>query len=167
MAESPSVREWVKGARAGDVRAWAALYVEFWPNVFQAVRRQGFVDAHAEDLAQRVLGVYLPKRLPHLRKFRSAAHFAAWLERLTVNEAHDVRRRRRRVLLESLPVRFPGPGVDRALDSLALLKRLARLTSAQRAVVDLYLQGHSGVVPSPRTGFGLRLKRPRRASFRS
>lgn len=111
VADSSTIREWVKHARKGDARAWAALYVEFWPNVFKAARRQGLDDADAEDVAQRVLAVCLPERLPRLRKYRSAAHFAAWLERMAVNEAHNVRRRRRRrALLDSLPARSPGPG---------------------------------------------------------
>lgn len=99
MVVRPDPGEWIARARGGDERAWAALYVEFRSNVYRAARRAGLGRADAEDVVQLVLGVYLPTKLERLPKYEGRARFARWLERLAARQAHDMRRRRRRLAL--------------------------------------------------------------------
>ncbi len=78
-----------RAAAGGDRDAFAALLARHYDRVFRlAFRLTGRRDA-AEDLTQDICAA-LATRLGH---YRGEARFTTWLYRVTVNAAHDRRRR--------------------------------------------------------------------------
>lgn len=82
--------ETLAGAAArGDRAAFAALLERHYDRVFGLAWRLTGNRAEAEDLTQDVCAA-LPAKL---RGWRGEARFTTWLYRVTVNAAHDQRRR--------------------------------------------------------------------------
>lgn len=78
-----------KAAAAGDRAAFAALVTRHYDRVHGLCWRLTGSKADAEDLTQEICAS-LPARLT---SWRGEARFTTWLYRVTVNAAHDARRR--------------------------------------------------------------------------
>jgi RNA polymerase sigma-70 factor, ECF subfamily len=76
-------------AATGDRAAFAALLERHYDRIFRLAFRLTGRRADAEDLAQDICA-NLPAKLAH---WRQEARFTTWLYRVTVNAAHDLRRR--------------------------------------------------------------------------
>lgn len=76
-------------AAGGDRDAFAALLSRHYDRIFGLCVRLTGVRAEAEDLTQDICCA-LPAKLS---SYRQAARFTTWLYRVTVNAAHDRRRR--------------------------------------------------------------------------
>lgn len=76
-------------AAGGDRDAFAALLARHYDRVFGLCFRLTGSRAEAEDLTQDICSA-LPTRLA---RYRQEARFTTWLYRVTVNAAHDRRRR--------------------------------------------------------------------------
>ena len=76
-------------AALGDRAAFSALLSRHYDRVFRTAYRLTGRRAEAEDLTQEVCAA-LPAKL---RLWRGEARFTTWLYRVTVNAAHDQRRR--------------------------------------------------------------------------
>ena len=76
-------------AAAGDRDAFAALLARHYDRIFGLAFRLTGARAEAEDLAQDIC-MALPVKLG---SYRGQARFTTWLYRVTVNAAHDRRRR--------------------------------------------------------------------------
>ena len=76
-------------AAAGDRAAFAALLSRHYDRIFRTAFRLTGRRADAEDLAQDICAA-LPAKL---RSWRGEARFTTWLYRVTMNAAHDQRRR--------------------------------------------------------------------------
>lgn len=76
-------------AATGDRDAFAALLARHYDRIFGLSFRLTGARAEAEDLAQDIC-LALPVKL---QSYRQAARFTTWLYRVTVNAAHDRRRR--------------------------------------------------------------------------
>ena len=76
-------------AAGGDAAAFSRLLERHYDRLFRLCFRLTGARAEAEDLTQDICAA-LPARL---RSFRGEAGFTTWLYRLTVNAAHDRRRR--------------------------------------------------------------------------
>ena len=76
-------------AAGGDRDAFAALLARHYDRVFGLAYRLTGSRAEAQDLAQDICAA-LPAKL---RGWRAEARFTTWLYRVTVNAAHDLRRR--------------------------------------------------------------------------
>lgn len=78
-----------RSAMAGDPAAFAALVTRHYDRIFGLCWRLTGSKADAEDLTQEICAS-LPARLA---SWRGEARFTTWLYRVTVNAAHDARRR--------------------------------------------------------------------------
>ena len=78
-----------RAAANGDRDAFAALLSRHYDRIFGLAFRLAGSRAEAEDLAQDIC-LALPAKLA---SYRQAARFTTWLYRVTVNAAHDRRRR--------------------------------------------------------------------------
>jgi RNA polymerase sigma-70 factor (ECF subfamily) len=76
-------------AALGDRAAFSALLSRHYDRVFRTAYRLTGRRAEAEDLTQEICAA-LPAKL---RLWRGEARFTTWLYRVTVNAAHDQRRR--------------------------------------------------------------------------
>ncbi|MDT8857130.1 RNA polymerase sigma factor [Paracoccaceae bacterium Fryx2] len=76
-------------AAGGDRAAFGALLARHYDRVFGLCWRLTGSRAEAQDLAQDICAA-LPAKL---RGWRAEARFTTWLYRVTVNAAHDLRRR--------------------------------------------------------------------------
>lgn len=76
-------------AASGDRSAFATLLERHYDRVFRLAWRLTGSRAEAEDLTQDICAA-LPSKL---RGWRGEARFTTWLYRVTVNAAHDQRRR--------------------------------------------------------------------------
>ncbi len=77
-------------AAGGDRDAFASLLARHYDRVFGLAYRLTGSRAEAEDLTQDICAA-LPAKL---RGWRGEARFTTWIYRVTVNAAHDQRRRR-------------------------------------------------------------------------
>lgn len=78
-----------EAARGGDRAAFAALLDRHYDRIHHLAYRLTGQRAEAEDLTQDIC-LALPAKLG---SYRRAARFTTWLYRVTVNAAHDRRRR--------------------------------------------------------------------------
>jgi RNA polymerase sigma-70 factor (ECF subfamily) len=78
-----------RAAAGGDGTAFAALVERHYGRIFATAFRLTGSRAESEDLTQDIC-MALPGKLP---AFRGEARFTTWLYRVTVNAAHDRRRR--------------------------------------------------------------------------
>lgn len=76
-------------AASGDRDAFAALLARHYDRIFGLAYRLTGARAEAQDLTQDICAA-LPAKL---RGWRAEARFTTWLYRVTVNAAHDLRRR--------------------------------------------------------------------------
>lgn len=76
-------------AAAGDRAAFGLLLARHYDRIFGLCFRLAGQRAEAQDLAQDICAA-LPVKLAH---WRGEARFTTWLYRVTVNAAHDRRRR--------------------------------------------------------------------------
>ena len=133
----------VSAARAGDERAFEGLLVRHEGRVLRVLRLLGVNGADREDVAQDVF----VRVFRHLSGFRPGQSFRAWTYRITVNAAHDYRRktmrRRREEVWEAdgdqRADRAPGPAelAERAQDLRDLDAAMTLLTERERAVFAL------------------------------
>ena len=79
-----------RAAADGDGEAFASLISRHYDRVFRLAFRLTGVRAEAEDLCQDICSG-LPAKI---MGYRGEARFTTWLYRVTVNAAHDRRRRR-------------------------------------------------------------------------
>lgn len=78
-----------QAAAAGDRAAFGLLLARHYDRIFGLCFRLTGQRAEAQDLAQDICAA-LPVKLSH---WRGEARFTTWLYRVTVNAAHDQRRR--------------------------------------------------------------------------
>ncbi len=78
-----------EAAQRGDRDAFASLVARQYDRIFGLAYRMTGSRAEAEDLAQDIC-MALPAKLA---SYRRTARFTTWLYRVTVNAAHDRRRR--------------------------------------------------------------------------
>lgn len=78
-----------RAAACGDQDAFSCLLGRHYDALFRLCFRLSGVQAEAEDLCQDIC-LALPAKLA---RFRGEARFTTWLYRVTVNAAHDRRRR--------------------------------------------------------------------------
>ncbi|MBC7736866.1 MAG: sigma-70 family RNA polymerase sigma factor [Candidatus Saccharibacteria bacterium] len=78
-----------RAAATGDRTAFATLLARHFDRIFGLAWRLTGTRAEAQDLTQDICAA-LPARLP---SWRGEARFPTWLYRVTVNAAHDLRRR--------------------------------------------------------------------------
>lgn len=76
-------------AANGDAAAFSALIERHYDGLFRLAFRLTGARAEAEDLTQDICAA-LPAKLA---RFRGSSRFTTWLWRVTVNAAHDRRRR--------------------------------------------------------------------------
>lgn len=122
---------WLRQARDGDQRAFAALYLRHSPGVYTLALRLTGQRSEAEDLTQ---DTFL-RALQALAGVRQGAPLGPWLKRITANLAIDrLRRLRPGATLED----DAGPDTDAGL-ALDLAAALERLAPVARSVVWLAL----------------------------
>lgn len=140
----PSDEALVSAALGGEVRAFETLLDRHQERVLRVLRLLGVAPQDRDDVAQEVF----IRVFRHLGSFRSGHPFAGWLYRVTVNAAHDHRRRARRRAsdeaewagpVEEAPDDRPGPAELLAEEELRRLldRALAGLTERERAVFVL------------------------------
>ncbi len=78
-----------KAAAGGDGAAFAALLERHYDRIFHLAFRLTGAGDRAEDLTQDICAA-LPEKI---RRFEGRSSFTTWLWRVTVNAAHDQRRR--------------------------------------------------------------------------
>jgi RNA polymerase sigma-70 factor, ECF subfamily len=133
--------ELLEGCRAGDLRAFEALYERHAPRMKSIARNLLGNAADAEDAVQEAfLKIYR-----NAATFRGGAAFSTWIYRVVVNACYDALRRRK--------TRPAGPSLetedgrelalpDRETSDhplrLALEKSVARLAPKHRAVFLLF-----------------------------
>jgi RNA polymerase sigma-70 factor (ECF subfamily) len=131
-------RQRVAAARAGDERAWRALFEEYYPRLYGFMRaRVGDADT-AEDLAAEAFGDAY-RGLPQFRW--QGVPFGAWLFKVARNRLRMHYRR------GPAPPPFPELPISMADETLALDVRdaLERLPDEYREAIELrYLLGLSG-----------------------
>jgi RNA polymerase sigma-70 factor, ECF subfamily len=81
--------ELARAAANGDGTAFGVLVERHYDRVFGLCFRLTGIRAEAEDLTQDICAA-LPTKLVH---FKGESRFSTWLYRVTVNAAHDRRRR--------------------------------------------------------------------------
>ena len=143
-APEPSDAELVARAIEGDERAFETILERHQVRVMRMLRLLGTPPADRDDLAQDVF----VRVFRHLSGFNRGRAFEPWLYRITVNVAHDDRKRRRRSRedpvedpreLDDLAGGEPAPD-DRAVasDQARRLERaLDGLSARERAVFVL------------------------------
>jgi RNA polymerase sigma-70 factor (ECF subfamily) len=89
----PSDQALVRAACDGEVRALEQLLDRHQARVLRVLRFLGIAAQDREDVAQEIF----IRVFRHLKGFRSGQEFGPWLYRVTVNAAHDHRRRRGRL----------------------------------------------------------------------
>lgn len=90
-ADSPSARELLSRAQAGDGAAFAALVRPSLPVLLRMAARYARNEADAEELVQQAL----LNAFRHLDRYRGEAAFSTWLVRIAINEALMASRRKR------------------------------------------------------------------------
>jgi RNA polymerase sigma-70 factor (ECF subfamily) len=122
----PSDRALVRAARRGEVRALEQLLDRHQARVLRILRFLGIPAQDREDVAQEIF----IRVFRHLKGFRTGQEFGAWLYRVTVNAAHDHRRRRGRLAQGEAPWaegtehEDPGPGPAASVQGQELRRAL-------------------------------------------
>jgi RNA polymerase sigma-70 factor, ECF subfamily len=126
-------------ARRGSREAAGALFTRHWRGAWRAAYAITGSEAAAEDVVQDAF----ERALRGLARFDGRRPFGAWLYRIVVNRALNLRRDERRLVpLEALADE-PGWDDPDAGGDRALLARVAGLAPERRAVVILrYGLGH-------------------------
>lgn len=154
--DSVQERELVAMARRGEAAAWEQLHRSYYAGMKSLALRVVQDDALAEDVVQEAF----IKAFRTIEKFRGDSKFSTWLYRVALNQAYDAarKRQRRQKWLGLFPVaNEEEQPVYEAVDEIdasrlaqnkdlgaALKRALGKLSSEQRAVVELRLiQGFS------------------------
>jgi RNA polymerase sigma-70 factor (ECF subfamily) len=125
-------RAWVRGAQAGSVSDFEALFRAHWGRAFRAAYLVTHDAAAAEDIAQEAFIAAAGA----LDRFDRRRPFGPWLHRIVVNRAIDwarARRLRAEVELAEAPAADPP---ERG-DVETLVAAIAELPPEQRAVIVL------------------------------
>ena len=117
-------------AAAGDADAFRALLERHYDRIFRLAFRLTGARAEAEDLTQDICAA-LPARL---NRFSARSRFTTWLYRVTVNAAHD--RRRRQASLERASHGWGDWELERRAGAAETGDRIDWLTEAMRALPD-------------------------------
>jgi RNA polymerase sigma-70 factor, ECF subfamily len=139
MPETNLLRELIKGAKAGDLKAFERIVVLHQSLVLRVAQRLLLNGEDAKDAAQEVF-IRLHRSLG---RFQQDQDFGPWLYRMTVNICHDVRRRRKReISLDSAMAMFdlsPSAEETAALREQRelVLAALGELTDREREVIVL------------------------------
>ena len=131
-------RAWVRGAQAGSVSDFEALFRAHWPRAYRAAYLVVHDPAGAEDVAQEAFIAAVRA----LDRFDVGRPFGPWLHRIVVNRAIDwarARTLRREVRAgEAIEASRPGSGkIPPPRSRHDLVAALASLSPDHRAVVVL------------------------------
>jgi RNA polymerase sigma-70 factor (ECF subfamily) len=159
-------RAWVRGAQAGSVSDFEALFRAHWPRAYRAAYLVVHDAGAAEDLAQEAFLAAVRT----LDRFDSGRPFGPWLHRIVVNRAIDwVRARalRREVGAGEAIEHFAGEERQNTAAPLPadMVAALASLSPEHRAVVVLryvleYTPGEiARILELPRGTVNSRLRR--------
>lgn len=138
-----SDEELAEAAQGGEVRALDALLDRHGAKVLRVL---GFLGIRAQDREDAAQEIFI-RVFRHLGSYRRGLPFGAWLYRVTVNAAHDFRRRQERQTRgeadDAEPVELPDPSAGPA-DRIgrrdlrrALLAAMENLSDRERAVFVL------------------------------
>ena len=138
MAGRREERAWVRGAQAGSVSDFEALFRWHWPSAWRAAFLVVHDAAAAEDIAQEAFLA----AIRNLDRFDRRRPFGPWLHRIVVNRAIDwARARRLRGELELADAPAPTQSPDIGSDSVDALRRLS---PEHRAVIVMrHLLGYT------------------------
>ncbi len=117
-------------AAAGDADAFSALLDRHYDRIFRLAFRLTGTRAEAEDLTQDICAA-LPARL---KAFSGRSRFSTWVYRVTVNAAHD--RRRRHASRDRASSGWGDWEVERRARDAETGDRIDWLTQAMRALPD-------------------------------
>ncbi len=125
-------KELIEAIRAGSEEAGDVLFARHWRQTWRAAYAVLGERTAADDAAQRAI----EKAIRALDTFRTDGPFGAWIRRIAVNQALDMRRRTPREL--ELPDSLAGPDVyEEILERDALAAAVARLDYDRRVVVAM------------------------------
>ena len=128
--------ELVRRARAGDERAFEALYRATVGRVYAVCYRLVGDRGRAEELTQEVF-VHVWR---HLDSFRGESAFSSWVHRIAVNVTLNTQRaearRHARVAVEA-PERLDGHGRERGVVAIGLAGGVVALAPARPSLLDL------------------------------
>jgi RNA polymerase sigma-70 factor (ECF subfamily) len=138
MAGRREERAWVRGAQAGSVSDFEALFRSYWPSAWRAAFLVVHDAAAAEDIAQEAFLA----AVRNLDRFDRRRPFGPWLYRIVVNRAIDwARSRALRSELELVDAAAPAQSPEVGSDVVAALHTLS---PEHRAVIVLrYLLGYT------------------------
>ncbi len=128
MRMTVSDEDLAQAAANGDKQAFSSLLNRHYDRLFRLAFRLTGQQAEAEDLTQDICAA-LPAKL---RNYRGEAKFSTWVYRVTVNAAHDRRRRRATYMKAS-----DGWGDWEVNRQAALSESAAQLDWLQRAMNSL------------------------------
>jgi len=141
--QDPTDEALARAAIGGEVRALETLLDRHQGRVLRILRFLGVPDRDREDVAQEIF----VRIFRHLKGFRAGSEFGAWLYRLSVNAAHDYRRRAGRLgrgetpWLEGDDREDPRPGPEEAAHGrdlrVALGRALESLGERERTIFVL------------------------------
>ncbi|MBV2149868.1 RNA polymerase sigma factor [Sphingobium sp. AS12] len=145
--EDPDLALLVRVGR-GDAEAARAMVARKLPRLLALATRMLGDAAEAEDVAQESF-VRLWRQAARWRP--GAARFDTWLHRVALNLCYDRLRRRREIVVETVPDRpDPGPAPDAGLDEADAASRVAAALQAlperqREAIVLAYYQELSNI----------------------
>lgn len=138
-----SDEELAGAAQHGEVRAFEVLLDRHGAKVLRVLGYLGVAAQDREDVAQEIF----IRVFRHLGSYRRGLPFGGWLYRVSVNAAHDFRKRRARTARDEVPaaeppdVPDPGAGPAGRLGRRdlrrALLDAMEALSARERAVFVL------------------------------
>jgi RNA polymerase sigma-70 factor, ECF subfamily len=138
MIESTPDNELVEQAAKGDGESFTELCRRYY-GAMVAIGHAILRDRHlAEDAAQQAFA----KAAVHLPKLRKADQFGSWLAAICRNEARDLARTRRDILVEDEPPVAEG-GSDAAESDQIVREALNRLPAEAKEVI--YLRFYDGL----------------------
>src|SRR5439155_5305860 len=125
-------RSWIRGAQAGSVPDFEALFREHWPRAYRAAYLVVQDASAAEDIAQEAF----LSAVRNLDRFDRKRPFGPWLHRIVVNRAIDWARARalRREIGDAPLGIVAAPPPPDAEHAHALAEALAELSPEHRAV---------------------------------
>jgi RNA polymerase sigma-70 factor, ECF subfamily len=136
--------ELVRRAKAGDQKAFTALYEEYFDKIYRYIVLKVGNETEAEDMTQQVF----LNALKSISSYKWQGYpFSSWLYRIAHNQVVDHLRRRAKkpaTLNEELPLASDGRGgadpqqvTERNFSVEQLLAATEKLTVAQREVISL------------------------------
>jgi RNA polymerase sigma-70 factor (ECF subfamily) len=156
-------RAWVRGARAGRVEDFDALFRHHWPRAYRAAYLVVHDAAAAEDIAQEAFLAAIRS----LDRFDARRPFGPWLHRIVVNRAIDWARARtlraetggEALAREAAPEAGHAGLPDRVLAGIRALPPDQRAVIVLRYVLE-YTPGEiAGLLELPRGTVNSRLRR--------